>query len=92
MVDVSRSSVYYKPKPVNPDDLKLMRLIDEQYMKTPSWGSRSMRNFLRRKLERKINRKRIQRLMRLMGLEAIYPIQSREPADRIPNIRYIPIC
>ena len=73
MVDVSRSSVYYKPKPVNPDDLKLMRLIDEQYMKTPSWGSRSMRNFLRRQLGRKINRKRVQRLMRLMGLEAIYP-------------------
>ena len=73
LVNVSRSSVYYKPKPVNPDDLKLMRLIDEQYLKTPSWGSRSMRNFLRRQLGRKINRKRVQRLMRLMGLEAIYP-------------------
>jgi len=49
-----------------------MRLIDEQYLKTPSWGSRSMRNYLRR-LGYKINRKRVQRLMRLMGLEAIYP-------------------
>ena len=73
MVNVSRSSMYYKPKPVNPDDLKLMRLIDEQYLQTPSWGSRSMRNYLRRQLGRKINRKRVQRLMRLMGLEAIYP-------------------
>jgi len=49
-----------------------MRLIDEQYLKTPSWGSRSMRNHLRR-LGYKVNRKRIQRLMRLMGIEAIYP-------------------
>ena len=50
----------------------MMRLIDEQYLKTPTWGSRSMRNHLRR-LGYKINRKRVQRLMRLMGLEAIYP-------------------
>jgi putative transposase len=69
---LNRSSYYYKNKPVKPEDLKLMRLIDEQYLKTPSWGSRSMRNHLRR-LGYKINRKRVQRLMRLMGLEAIYP-------------------
>jgi putative transposase len=49
-----------------------MRLIDEQYLKEPTWGSRSMRNHLRR-LGYKINRKRVQRLMRLMGIEAIYP-------------------
>ncbi len=49
-----------------------MRLIDEQYLNTPCWGSRSMRNFLNRQ-GYKINRKRVQRLMRLMGLEAIYP-------------------
>jgi len=49
-----------------------MRLIDEQYLKNPSWGSRSMRNHLRRR-GYKVNRKRMQRLMRLMGLEAIYP-------------------
>ena len=72
MFDVNRSSFYYVPKPISAQDLELMRLIDEQYMKTPSYGSRSMRNFLRR-LGYKINRKRVQRLMRLMGLEAIYP-------------------
>jgi len=49
-----------------------MRLIDEQYLKAPCWGSRSMRNHLRR-LGYRVNRKRIQRLMRIMGLEAIYP-------------------
>jgi hypothetical protein len=50
-----------------------MRVIDEQYLKTPVYGSRSMRNHLRRLGHKKINRKRVQRLMRLMGLEAIYP-------------------
>ena len=49
-----------------------MKLIDKQYLKTPSWGSRSMRNHLRRQ-GYKVNRKRVQRLMRLMSLEAIYP-------------------
>jgi putative transposase len=72
LVNVSRSSFYYKPKPVKAEDLELMRLIDAQYLKTPSWGSRSMRNHLRR-LGYRINRKKVQRLMRLMGLQAIYP-------------------
>jgi putative transposase len=72
LLRLNRSSYYYKKKPIKPEDLELMRLIDEQYLKTPSWGSRSMRNHLRR-LGYKINRKRVQRLMRLMGLEAIYP-------------------
>ena len=49
-----------------------MRLIDEQFLKTPTWGSRSMKNHLRR-LGYKINRKRVQRLMRIIGLEPIYP-------------------
>jgi len=72
MLNVSRSLVYYQPRPVSPEDLELMRLIDDQYLKTPTWGSRSMRTWLRR-LGHKINRKRVQRLMRLMGIEAIYP-------------------
>lgn len=72
LLNIRRSSFYYKPKPIKAEDLELMRLIDEQYLKTPTWGSRSMRNHLRR-LGYKINRKRVQRLMRLMGLEAIYP-------------------
>jgi transposase InsO family protein len=49
-----------------------MRLIDEQYLKTPTYGSRSMARHFRRH-GRKVNRRRIQRLMRLMGIEAIYP-------------------
>jgi putative transposase len=72
LLNIRRSSFYYRSKPVKAEDLELMRLMDEQYLKTPVWGSRSMRNHLRR-LGYKINRKRVQRLMRLMGLEAIYP-------------------
>jgi len=72
MPNISRSSMYYKTRHRRAEDLKLMRLIDEQYLKTPCWGSRSMRNHLHR-LGHKVNRKRVQRLMRMMGLEAIYP-------------------
>ena len=72
LLNINRSTYYYKKRPIKPIDLKLMELIDKQYLKTPTWGSRSMRNYLRR-LGYKVNRKRIQRLMRLMGLEAIYP-------------------
>jgi len=53
-------------------ELKLIKLIDEQYLKDPTSGSRSMKNYLRR-CGYRVNRKRIQRLMRIMGLEAIYP-------------------
>jgi putative transposase len=72
ILDVNRSTFYYKPRPIKAEDSKLMRLIDEQYMKTPTSGTRSMRNYLDR-LGYKVNRKKVQRLMRLMGLEAIYP-------------------
>jgi putative transposase len=72
LLNLNRSTAYYKKRPIKPIDLKLMKLIDKQYLKIPSWGSRSMRNHLRR-LGYKVNRKRVQRLMRLMGLEAIYP-------------------
>jgi putative transposase len=72
MVNISRSSVYYKPRPISAENLKYMRLIDEQYLNRPFCGSRGMRDHLRR-LGYKVNRKRMQRLMRLMGLEPIYP-------------------
>jgi len=72
LLGISRSSFYYAPQPMDPEDLELMRLIDEQYLKTPFFGSRSMARHFRRQ-GRKVNRKRIQRLMRLMGIEAVYP-------------------
>jgi len=67
LLGISRSSFYYAPRPMDPEDLELMRLIDEQYVKTPFFGSRSMARHFRRQ-GRKVNRKRIRRLMRLMGI------------------------
>ena len=69
---LNRSSVYYRPQPATEGDLRLMRLIDAQYLETPFYGSRSMTYHLRR-LGHEVNRKRVRRLMRLMGIEAIYP-------------------
>jgi putative transposase len=72
LLSVNRSSVYYKPGPISADDPDLMKLIDDEYMKRPTSGSRTMRDFLERQ-GRIVNRKRIRRLMRQMGLEAVYP-------------------
>ncbi len=80
LLSISRSSVYYVPKQIPQRDLDLMRIIDEQYLETPFYGSRSMRNHIRR-LGWTINRKPIQRLMRLMGIQAIYP----KPRTTKPN-------
>lgn len=82
LLDLARSSVYYRPLPADPDDLVLMRAIDEQYMKTPSFGSRRMAVMLRRQ-GHAVNRKRVQRLMRQMGIEAIHqkPNTSRKHPD-----------
>lgn len=72
MMGVSRSSHYYQSQPIRPEDLELMRRIDEMYLQNPTLGSRSIKRRLKREGQ-KVNRKRIQRLMRLMGIEAIYP-------------------
>ena len=85
LLKISRSSLYYKPVDVKRADLDLMRLMDEQYLKTPFYGSRSMTLHLKRQ-GYPVNRKRIQRLMRRMGLEAIYPkprTSRRHPGHKV---------
>lgn len=72
LLGISRSTIYYQPL-VNLEQLELMKEIDKIYMEWPSYGSRRIAKELTLRLERKINRKPVQRLMRLMGLEAIYP-------------------
>ena len=69
---LNRSSLYYEPAGETPENLRLMRRIDEQYSACPFYGSRRMTAWLIRQGEA-VNRKRVQRLMRLMGLEAISP-------------------
>lgn len=72
LLELSRSSLYYEPGGEVAEDLRLMRLIDEQYTARPFYGSRRMTVRLNEQGE-EVNRKRVQRLMRVMGLEAIYP-------------------
>lgn len=67
LLGISRSSLYYQPVPVDPGTLNAMNRIDELYTKRPFLGSRKIAKDLG------YNRKRVQRLMRLMGIEAIYP-------------------
>ena len=71
LLDISRSSVYYRSKGTSPEDLALMKRIDQQYLATPFYGSRRMMVWLSRQ-GHQVSRKRVQRLMRTMGLAAIY--------------------
>src|SRR5205823_3090064 len=72
LLGLSRSSLYYEPAGETAENLRLMRLIDQEYTAHPFLGSRRMAVWLSEQGE-EVNRKRVQRLMRLMGLEAIYP-------------------
>jgi putative transposase len=72
LLGLNRSSRYYEPVPESADNLRLMRLIDHEYTAHPFLGSRRLTAWLTAQGEA-VNRKRLQRLMRLMGLEAIYP-------------------
>jgi putative transposase len=81
LLGLSRSSLYYEPVPETADNLRLMRLIDEEYTAHPFLGSRRMTRWLSKQGEA-VNRKRVQRLMRLMGLEAIYPKPKLSAAGR----------
>jgi hypothetical protein len=80
LLSISRSGWYYDPKGESPLNLKLMRLIDEQYLLTPYDGSRQMARWLRRQGYR-VGRHRVRRLMALMGLHAIY----QEPRTSQPH-------
>jgi putative transposase len=72
LLGLSRASFYYEPAVETPENLELMKLIDRQYTAQPVFGSRRMAVWLHGQ-GYEVNRKRVQRLMRLMGLEAIYP-------------------
>ena len=71
LVGISRSSIYYRSKAPDAATLELMRRIDQQYLKTPFYGSRKMTIWLREQ-GYAVGRDRVRRLMRLLGLEAIY--------------------
>ncbi len=72
LLDVARSTAYYRPEPFSEEDRMLMRLIDEIHLQWPFYGSRRIRDELQSG-GHSVNRKRVQRLMRQMGLRALYP-------------------
>jgi putative transposase len=72
LLSVARSTADYRPEPLGEEDLALIRLIDEIHLRYPLYGSRRIREELQER-GRNINRKRVQRLMRRMGLQALYP-------------------
>lgn len=71
LLEISRSSAYYEATGESDLNLRLMKLIDEQFLETPFYGARQMARYLRRQ-GYDVNRKRVQRLMQKMGLSAIY--------------------
>ena len=77
---MARSSYYYQPQPESAENLRLLRQLDELYLECPFYGSRKMAFVL------KLNRKRAQRLMRILGIEAHYPkpnLSRPAPGHRI---------
>jgi putative transposase len=81
LLGLVRSSLYYEPAPETAENLRLLRLIAEEYTAHPFYGSRRMTVWLGERGEA-VNRKRVQRLMRLMGLEAIDPKPKLSAAGR----------
>ena len=72
LLDVARSTVYYRPTGISAEDLALMRRLDEIHLERPFYGSRRLRDELETQ-GHPVNRKRVQRLVRQMGLCALYP-------------------
>jgi putative transposase len=79
LLGLSRSGLYYQPVPLPEEDLALMKLIDQQYLVTPFYGARRMVVWLKTQ-GHEVNRKRVRRLMAVMGLAAIY----RHPRTTMP--------
>ena len=87
LLGVSRSGLYYRPKVTSGEELSLMREMDRQYLETPFYGSRRMKVWLERH-GIAVNRKRVQRLMRVMGLRAIY--RRPRTSHLAPRVRGYP--
>lgn len=80
LLGLQRSTFYYQPVPETQENLALMKLLDEQYLRKPFFGTRKMQVWLAQQ-NYQVNRKRVQRLMRQMGLQAVYP----RPKTTVPG-------
>jgi putative transposase len=75
LMDIARSGFYYEPVSQSPENLALMRRLDELHLDYPAYGSRRLTVLLQRESQQ-VNRKRVSRLLRMMGIEAVYPRRS----------------
>jgi putative transposase len=87
LLSLTRSTLYYSPAGESAENLALMRLIDEQFLETPWYGSRQMARWLRRQ-GREVGRHRVRRLMRKMGLAPIY--QAPRTSEPHPKHKIYP--
>jgi putative transposase len=85
LLDLPRSTFYHVPTPVSEVDLELMKLIDRCHMKLPFYGSRRMVDWLGDE-GHLVNRKRVQRLMRTMGIVAVYPKKNLSRANQAHRV------
>ena len=83
LLGLARASLYYQAAEETAVNLRLMRLLDEEYTRHPFYGSRRLTAWLNGQGEQ-VNRKRVQRLLRLMGLEALYP----KPRLSVPDLSH----
>lgn len=89
LIGLARSSYYYQPVPENEENLLLMRLLDEQYTRTPFYGIKKMTAWLRTQ-GYEVNHKRVARLLRQMGLMAISPApRVSQPAEQPVRYPYL---
>jgi len=84
LLGIARSGLYYEAQEVSAKDQQIMRMLDEQYTKMPYYGVERMTAWLHREGEQ-IGHNKVRRLMRTMGLEAIYP----KPRLSIPNKEHV---
>lgn len=85
LLDISRGTAYYRPRPISPGDQALMNRIDRLHLELPFAGARMLRDLLRRE-GHKVGRSKVRRLMRLMGIEALYrkpKTTKRHPQHKI---------
>lgn len=85
LLDLPRSTYYHAPKPVSDEELALMALIDRCHLKHPFYGSRRIRDWLEDR-GHQVNRKRVRRLMRTMGLVALYPKRNLSLANQAHKV------
>lgn len=85
LLNISRSSIYYQAKEVPAEDLEMMRLLDNEHMKHPFYGSRRLKDYL---FDQgiKVSRKKVVRLMKVMNIIAIYPKRNTSAPNRAHKV------